>query len=73
MTTAVRGGVAVAALAILAPSVAFAYVGPGVGMGAVGSLLALIGAVVLGIVGFVWYPIKRLIRLIRSKFKSAPN
>ena len=41
---------------------AFAYVGPGAGISAIGSLLALIGAVLLAIIGFVWYPVKRMIK-----------
>lgn len=41
---------------------ALAYVGPGAGISAIGSVLALIGAVLLAIVGFVWYPIKRKIK-----------
>lgn len=48
------------------PSTAAAYVGPGAGLSAIGSLLALIAAVLLAIVGFVWYPIKR----IRKKSKT---
>ncbi len=39
-----------------------AYVGPGAGLSALGSLLALIGAIILAIVGFLWYPIKRLLK-----------
>lgn len=39
-----------------------AYIGPGAGLGAVGSLVALVGAVFLIIVGFIWYPLKRLLR-----------
>ncbi len=38
---------------------AMAYIGPGAGLTAIGTVLALIGAVVLAIFGFVWYPIKR--------------
>lgn len=38
----------------------FAYIGPGAGLSAIGSVLALIGAVLLMILGFVWYPVKRL-------------
>jgi len=47
---------------MLAPCIAHAYVGPGAGLSAIGSALALIGAVLLLIVGFVWYPIKRLLK-----------
>lgn len=41
---------------------AFAYIGPGAGLSAIGSLFTLIGAVFLAIVGFIWYPVKRLLR-----------
>lgn len=44
-----------------------AYVGPGAGLSAIGAVLALIGAVLLAIVGFVWYPVKRLLQYFRSK------
>lgn len=48
------------ALVLLTPSATHAYVGPGAGISAIGSLLALIAAVVVAIFGFLWYPIKRL-------------
>lgn len=51
----------------MAPVLAQAYVGPGVGLSALGSILAFIGAAFLLIVGFLWYPIKRL---LRGKSKS---
>jgi len=38
------------------------YIGPGGALSAIGSLLALIAAVGLALVGFVWYPIKRMLR-----------
>ena len=47
---------------LLTPQLAFAYVGPGAGLTAIGTVLALIGAVLLGIFGFIWYPVKRLLR-----------
>ena len=53
---------AASTLIVLAPNLAQAYVGPGVGLSALGSVLAFIGAVFLLIVGFLWYPIKRLLR-----------
>ncbi len=49
-------------LANFAATQAFAYVGPGAGISAIGSLLALIGAVLLAIIGFVWYPVKRMLK-----------
>ena len=36
-----------------------AYIGPGAGLSAIGTVIALIGGILLAIVGFVWYPIKR--------------
>ena len=43
-----------------------AYIGPGAGLAAIGTAIALFGAVALAIVGFVWYPIKR----IRARLKG---
>ncbi len=42
------------------PVAAHAYIGPGAGLTAIGTVLAAIGAVVLLIIGFVWYPVKRM-------------
>lgn len=58
-----------AALAIALPSSAFAYIGPGAGISAIGTALALIAALLLAIVGFVWYPVKRL---LASRKKPKP-
>jgi hypothetical protein len=57
------------AAAAVIPVPVYAYVGPGAGLGAIGTVIALLGAILLGIVGFVWYPIKRLLN--RSKQDDA--
>ncbi len=64
MTTMTTGllRAAAAALAVIASPAALAYIGPGTGLSVIGSVLALIGATLLLIVGFVWYPVKRLLR-----------
>lgn len=49
-------------LLLLATPEARAYVGPGAGITAIGSLLALLAGLLFAIIGFVWYPIKRLRR-----------
>lgn len=55
-----RAFVAAIGLAGLATSApALAYVGPGAGLSVIGSILALVGALFLALVGFIWYPIKR--------------
>jgi hypothetical protein len=41
---------------------AFAYLGPGAGLAAIGTFLALIIGVIAAFFGFVWYPVKRLLR-----------
>ncbi len=48
---------------------AHAYLGPGGGVSAIGALVALISAIVIAILGFFWYPVKRLIR----HFKKSSN
>jgi Na+/melibiose symporter-like transporter len=39
-----------------------AYVGPGAGLTAVGAFLAMIAAVLVSLVAFVWLPIRRRLR-----------
>jgi hypothetical protein len=41
---------------------ALAYIGPGAGLSAIGVFFALIAGIVAALFGFLWYPIKRLIR-----------
>jgi len=61
----------IALVALLLPGAAQAYVGPGAGLGAIGTVLALIGAVLLAILGFLWYPIKRLLAKRRGQRPAA--
>ena len=56
-----------AALLLLVPAVAQAYSGPGVGLGAIGVVLGIVGSVVLMTVSLIWYPFKRLIRSLRQR------
>jgi len=54
-------------LLVFAPIPAFAYLGPGAGLSAIGAVLVLMAAMLLAIVGFVWYPLKRLLGANRTK------
>lgn len=54
----------------IAATGAQAYVGPGAGISAIGSFLALIGAVLLAIIGFVWFPVKRMIKRRRGEAEA---
>jgi hypothetical protein len=58
------------ALSCLIASPAFAYIGPGAGLGAIAVTVALLLGVVLLLGGFVWYPVKRL---LRNKKKGKGN
>lgn len=62
------------ALTILCmPSAAHAYVGPGAGLGVIAVSLAVVLGVFLILVGFLWYPLKRLLRRKKtSAGKSTP-
>ena len=48
-----------------------AYVGPGAGLSAIGSLVSVVSALLLAIAGFVWYPLKRLLR--RGRRRPVPT
>jgi hypothetical protein len=52
------------------PAKPYAYIGPGLGLGALGAILGLVFSILLAILGIFWYPIKRLIGKIRSKKKG---
>lgn len=62
------------ALAWMPIGEAHAYIGPGLGLGAVGVALGLFLTVVLAVVGLVWYPLKRLVRKVapRDGRRDAP-
>lgn len=48
-----------------------AYMGPGAGLTMIGSLVALVSAILAGIFGFIWYPLKRLLKRRRQDQNSA--
>ncbi|CAB5115333.1 hypothetical protein D3OALGA1CA_2686 [Olavius algarvensis associated proteobacterium Delta 3] len=54
-------------LSLIVAQICEAYIGPGAGITAIGTVIAFIGAICLGIIAFVWYPIKRLLAKIRKK------
>lgn len=51
------------------PHAVQAYIGPGAGLSAIGTFLAVIGGLLLLIVGFVWYPVKRMLRARKERNK----
>jgi hypothetical protein len=53
-------------LLLTLPKSAEAYIGPGAGIGTIGTAIAFLGALILLVVGFVWYPVKRLLRRLKA-------
>lgn len=51
---------------VIAPAPALAYVGPGLGAGAVAVTLGVLGSIVTGILGVIYYPIKRVIKKLKK-------
>ncbi len=48
-------------LIISLPKIVFTYIGPGTGLSAIGAFLACVVGIIVTILGFFWYPIKRLL------------
>lgn len=46
---------------------ALAYTGPGLGLGAIGSALGVLAALLLMLISIVWYPFKRMLRRMRGE------
>ena len=53
--------------ALAAPGTAAAYMGPGAGLGMLGSLIAVLAAVAVAVIGLVLLPL----RLIRKRWRKA--
>ncbi|MDO8207694.1 MAG: hypothetical protein Q7T38_07740 [Gallionella sp.] len=47
--------------------IASAYIGPGLGAGAITVVLGIASGLLMLLVGVVWYPLKRLIRRFKTK------
>jgi len=39
-----------------------AYVGPGLGVGVIGTIIGVLLSIIMAIVGLFWYPIKRMFK-----------
>lgn len=59
--------VALTLIALLHPATASAYIGPGVGAGAIAAVLGVLGSIFLAIVAVLYYPIKRMLKGGKSK------
>ena len=55
------------------PQTVFAYLGPGTGLTAIGSFLALLVMIIVTFLGLLWYPIKRLFGKKKSQEPDQPK
>ena len=61
----------VACAILILPQTAHAYVGPGLGRGAIAVILGVIGSILLAIFAVFWYPIKRMLKKSKPQAKDA--
>ena len=52
---------------------AFAYLGPGIGAGAIAATLGIIIAIFAALFGLIWFPLKRLIKKKKAKKDQHQN
>jgi hypothetical protein len=57
---------------LVVPSEAVAYGGPGSVISGIGALLAIVATIFAAILGFLWYPVKRLVRALRGESEETP-
>ena len=57
-------------LLIMASS-AQAYIGPGLGAGAIGTVLGVLGSIFLALFAVLYYPIKRIVKRRRARASAA--
>ncbi len=50
----------IALVVMLYSTNAQAYVGPGLGVGVIGAIVGVVGAILMAIIGVFWYPLKRM-------------
>jgi hypothetical protein len=70
MSMNARLAILAAVSAIMAPGVALAYVGPGAGLGMIGSLIAVVGAVLVALLGLFILPFRMLMKRRKAKMSG---
>ena len=59
-------------LVLFYPLVAYAYIGPGLGVGTIAVILGVVGSIFLALFAILWYPIKRIFKKQRNKEEKKP-
>jgi hypothetical protein len=67
MSVHARLAILAAVGAIMAPGPALAYVGPGAGLSMIGSLIAVVGAVLVAMLGLLILPVRMLQKRRRAR------
>ncbi len=49
------------------PTIGLAYIGPGLGAGALAMILGILGSIVLALFAIFWYPFKRILKRRKQK------
>lgn len=44
------------------PTSAYAYIGPGLGAGAIAAIIGILGAILLTLISIIYFPIKRFLK-----------
>lgn len=73
MRTMLHGTAGAALALLLLPTAALAYIGPGVGAGAIAAVVGVIGSVLLAIVAVIYYPIKRMLKRRKGRAAKSAN
>lgn len=58
---------------VLMPGLAHAYIGPGLGAGAIAAALGVVGSILLAVFAAVYYPIKRMRKKKRATAAEHPD
>ena len=51
----------------------FAYIGPGVGLGAIAATVVVIVAILAALFGLIWFPVKKLLKKRKEKIDQQQN
>lgn len=54
-------------------NLALAYIGPGLGLGAIGIMLGVIGSIIIAIIALLYYPIKKVLVKLKKKKETDQN
>lgn len=60
-------GITFCAIALIFPQSALAYVGPTLGLGVIGTAVAVVAVLLLSLFAFVFVPIRRLLKKTKKK------